>query len=518
LLLGFCESKAAEFLKKKLMLLSPLHIKFHQCPRYSFVGQTFDLELWLVNESGKLQLKQEVPFTIKLAFEGESSSDSGCDNLLEVVGGSRKIEQNGKCQLKVKVLDVSASFGDARFVLQASPLLSEHSFVGRGVSSALSCIRHRLVVENRSQLPSLWYKDKGGKQNCIEIVVKLSDERGQAVRRSIPLKLQLCYSTGEVVTRANILEISRDSKLLINEDGFATLRVRINEVSMRHDGRTFSFCISPDTLKDPSSADVSPISCSHVEVRSKITIPKNKRSLEEMEDSSSSSPLPLPLPPSTHAQSASGFGSQHPRPNSNPQPHMDRPPQHNHLACGDDAGEESPSKKKRTVRFSETSSSVCAMGSRVSPALTGDLVQWTMSALETLNRIKWTETGREKVIERTCEGSSVEMSRPVFAISNPNDLIEELLSSYERLSDVHPELPLRPTTVRDVDVSGASAGAAQELEKAYGPLSHSPTFNFSTAADAVDPTDFANLPLLDDATYPENSLSWGLVDSWTGAG
>jgi hypothetical protein len=60
-------------------------------------------------------------------------------------------------------------------------------------------------------------------------------------------------------------------------------------------------------------------------------------------------------------------------------------------------------------------------------------------------------------------------------------------------------------------------GSGPDLEKSYGPLSHSPTFNFSLA-DSGDATDFANLPPLDDATYPENSLSWGLVDSWTGAG
>jgi hypothetical protein len=175
----------------------------------------------------------------------------------------------------------------------------------------------------------------------------------------------------------------------------------------------------------------------------------------------------------------------------------------------EDAGEESPSKKRRTVRFSEATADLASR----SPALTEDLIQWTTSALETLNRIRWTETGREKVLERTSEGSSVEMSRPVFAISNPNDLIEELLSSYGRLLDLHPGLPVCPIpiTARDDMSSGP------DLEKSYGPLSHSPTFNFSLA-DSGDATDFANLPPLDDATYPENSLSWGLVDSWTGAG
>eukprot|EP00604_Paraphysomonas_vestita_P001076 CAMPEP_0174817710 /NCGR_PEP_ID=MMETSP1107-20130205/208_1 /TAXON_ID=36770 /ORGANISM="Paraphysomonas vestita, Strain GFlagA" /LENGTH=263 /DNA_ID=CAMNT_0016028665 /DNA_START=67 /DNA_END=859 /DNA_ORIENTATION=+ len=257
-------------------MLSQMNLKFQQCPRFPFLGQTFEIEIWLVNDCGKLQMRNEVPFTIKLGFEDES--EASCD-LFEVVGGNRKIEMNGKCRLKVRLLDVSASFGDSKFVFLVNPLLSEHSFISRGVSSPMTCIRHRLVVENRTQLPTLWFKDKGGKHNCIEIIVKLSDEKGQAVCRSIPLKLQLCYSTGEVVSRQNILDLSRESKLQINEEGYASLKVRINEVSMRHDGRCFSFLISPDTLKDPKSADISPVNCCHVEVRSKITIPKNKRGL-----------------------------------------------------------------------------------------------------------------------------------------------------------------------------------------------------------------------------------------------
>lgn len=494
-------------------MISPLHLKFQKCPAYPFVQQTFDLELWLVNDSGKLQLRQEVPFTLKLGFEGEI--DAKCDHLFEVVEGTRKIEQNGKCLLKVRLLDVSSSFGDARFVFHANPLppsSEAHKFVGqgRGISAPMICVRQRLVVENRSQIPALWFKDKGGKQNCIEIVVKLSDEKGQAVRRQIPLKVQLCYApSGEVVNRQNILEISRDSKLQINEDGFATLRVRINEVSMRHDGKSFSFSISPDTLKDPNSADVAPLTCSHVEVRSKITIPKNKRGIDEVGGDHhyqhqgmlpSTTPQPPVLPP--HPSYTS---------NSAPFPHIIDNTQYSQVN-----EEESPLKKKRTVRFTEeelpsASTSASTTNSNPNVQLTDDLIQWSQTVMETLNRMKWTETGREKVTERSVEGVSVEVSRPVFAISNPNDLIEELMSSYEKLSHVHPELPPRSTSLDSLFISSTDC-EGNLVEKSAYPC-NSP-FGICSASDA---TDFGTLPPLD-ANYPENSLSWGIVDAWTGAG
>jgi hypothetical protein len=467
-----------------------LQFRFQSCPRYPFVGQIFDLEIWLVNDSsGKLRQPalqpDEIPFALQLKLDGDQNT-SHYDHLFEVVSGIRKIHSNGKCQLKVKFLDVSASYGDAKFQFVAKPLVNEQNYIRQGISTPMACIRHRLVVENRTQLPSLWYKDKGGKQNCIEIVVKLSDEKGLAVRRPIPLKLQLCYSTGEIVNRQNILEISRDSRLQINEDGFATLRVRINEVSMRHDGRTFSFCVSPDIMKDPNSADISPITCSHVEVRSKKTLPK-KRDAEEMENATPSSSSRNLFPPSA----------------SPIYPHnlnIHRCPQPNNRRSDDD--EESPLKKKR-ISWSSASpltSTPTSTSSTTTSELTDDLIQWTMSALETLKQIKWTETGHEKITERTCEGSSVEISRPVFSISNPNNLINELLSSYEQLSHAHPQLPAVTPSPSLSPNTGTTTSVTTLPE---GPVA---------ASASEDSTQFDNLPPLD-FNFPENSLSWGIVDS-----
>jgi hypothetical protein len=503
---------------------STLQFRFQPCPRYPFLGHVFDLELWLVNDSGKLQIRQQqddIPFTLHLKLDGDHHETNNYDHLFEITDGKPKIQSNGKCFLKIKLLDVSASYGDAKFLFYVKPLLLEHNYIRNGISLPMACIRYRLVVENRTQLPSLWYKDKGGKQNCIEIVIKLSDEKGSAVRlRPIPLQLQLCYSTGEIVNRQNILEISRDSKLQINEDGFTTLRVRINEVSMRHDGKTFSFCVSPDITKDPTSADVSPITCSHVEVRSKITIPKNKRGAEEMETVNSSRasvpissssrnlfPSPSPSPIYPHNLNINRYT-----------PTLSSPHPHRHV------DEETPLKKMKTVQFHETSpltptpsssttsSSTTSPSSSSSSELTDDLIQWTMTALETLKQIKWTETGHEKITERTSEGSSIEISRPVFSISNPNHLIEDLLSSYEKLSHTHQQLPPVPSTPPHLPSSTLPSTSITTTTTS----TTSSTLNVQNSSQATvqDFSQFENLPPLDDAPFPENSLSWGIVDSF----
>ena len=574
----------------------PMNFKFQQCPRYPFVGQTFEIELWLVNDCGKLQMRHEVPFTIKLGFEDES--EASCD-LFEVVGGNRRIEMNGKCQLKVKLLDVSASFGDSKFVFFATPLLAEHNFVSRGVSSSMTCIRHRLVVENRSQIPTLWFKDKGGKTNCIEMVVKLSDERGQAVVRPVPLKLQLCYSTGEVVSRQNILALSRESKLQINEEGYATLKVRINEVSMRHDGKCFSFLISPDTLKDPKSADISSVCCCHVEVRSKITTPKNKRGLDEEDLDANEEEEENPTKRKRNETSQLHL-------NSNSNLHSKSHPQsiNSNLKINSNSNfnsqqpQQLKQQKHSTVRFelppsisisssissiSSSSSSSCPIKQQTphetlnsipqlnstsnsnsnSNEMTEHLVAWAMKALMTLDQIKWTETGREKVMEKLKNGDSTEASRPLFTMSNPNKLIEELVESYDKLSHIHPNLPSHTSCKRvvgcdlneekccshyncncnfnynysDCDVVVGDCNNNWKNNNSddnnnnnnhncnncnncnnQNNLNDSSYSNYSNNSsdegDEEDTSDFDDLGQLEDAIYPENSLSlsMGIAD------
>lgn len=52
--------------------------------------------------------------------------------------------------------------------------------------------------------------------------------------RRVPLRLVLMYDNMHRVQNQEILKLSPDSKLVIDEHGKATLRVRIEEVSKNH--------------------------------------------------------------------------------------------------------------------------------------------------------------------------------------------------------------------------------------------------------------------------------------------
>lgn len=62
----------------------------------------------------------------------------------------------------------------------------------------------------------------------------LGPNGGEVKSRRVPLRLVLMYDNMHRVQNQEILKLSPDSKLVIDEHGKATLRVRIEEVSKNH--------------------------------------------------------------------------------------------------------------------------------------------------------------------------------------------------------------------------------------------------------------------------------------------
>lgn len=70
---------------------------------------------------------------------------------------------------------------------------------------------------------------------CNHGQVHLLGPAGDEVKsRRVPLRLVLMYENNHRVHNQEILKLSPDSKLVIDEHGKATLRVRIEEVSKNH--------------------------------------------------------------------------------------------------------------------------------------------------------------------------------------------------------------------------------------------------------------------------------------------
>lgn len=127
-------------------------------------------------------------------------------------------------------------------------------------------VLHRLVIT--SPAPSLWYKDQGGKENCIDLPVSLIDSNGNLVKsRRVPLKLTMYYESGVIVPRQDFLKIM--SQTSIGETGEVKIRVRIEEVSRGHQKQNFVIRVSPDTVRYPLNNDISSVDSTPIDVMSK---------------------------------------------------------------------------------------------------------------------------------------------------------------------------------------------------------------------------------------------------------
>jgi len=149
------------------------------------------------------------------------------------------------------------------------------------MTKGILVVKHRLIITSaRDQpIPTIWYKDVGGREHTIDMAVTLVNAQDALVTgRVVPLKLFLTYENGQKVPRQDILRINQDSKLMVDETGKTVIRFRIEEVSRCHQRQHFCIRVLPDTENYPLTSDVSPaITPVAIEVRSKVNPDKKIR-------------------------------------------------------------------------------------------------------------------------------------------------------------------------------------------------------------------------------------------------
>ena len=188
------------------------------------------------------------------------------------------------------------------------------------LTSSITIVRHKILItsctnegnshgtngsKNQStsgkDWNSVWYKDEGGRDKCIEIVVGVYDRQHVALFEAIPLLLTLCYASSNQqslkhdspslypqlplpVTNQDILNVlSPKSKQLFVLDratGTMKIRFRVEDVSKNHQGQDFCLRIAAALdnveyhyLQNYRPAMIAPAVSLSINVRSK----RNKR-------------------------------------------------------------------------------------------------------------------------------------------------------------------------------------------------------------------------------------------------
>lgn len=478
-----------------------LRVEQQQNP-FPFVNKPFELDVYLADEQDHLKSGEEIKLSVSVSLHDDTPIPNQ-NKIIEYIE-NQGIQRNGTARIVAKFLDVSASFDKKRFVLNFSANHTVFRIAG-AQSAPFYCVRYKLHVEEDNKSPYIWYKDEGGKDKCIEYRVSLRDSNNRVYRdRKVPLKVTLNYVNGTIVPHQNILVLSPDSKLVIDEQGDAFLKVRVNEVSNRHRGQLFQVEISPDTVAYPGAADVAPILCMPVDVKSKRNKGgPGKTMRDEVVPQSSTLHMPIsygePLKKQAKITGAPAYGA----------PFAQSNVAANSFAVGSTV-------KRATAPSHSTSYSSNLLSNAVEDSKSGkslpavnvggtvnnigdavnNIVTWAVRIMNGIETIQWREIG----FEQHPDGRP-NMSRPLFSIPNPNAVLHSIsehyrlsvMSSLEYLQQVAEVDRLRKST----EVQDESTGTPIDSDEEGDAYVLAQSFHKQSTSQAGKRNQDMNLPFLD---------------------
>eukprot|EP00511_Aplanochytrium_stocchinoi_P000710 CAMPEP_0204828638 /NCGR_PEP_ID=MMETSP1346-20131115/6506_1 /ASSEMBLY_ACC=CAM_ASM_000771 /TAXON_ID=215587 /ORGANISM="Aplanochytrium stocchinoi, Strain GSBS06" /LENGTH=575 /DNA_ID=CAMNT_0051957867 /DNA_START=91 /DNA_END=1818 /DNA_ORIENTATION=+ len=269
-----------------------------QPPDFPFHETFFPMQILLVDSSGKLVKSRDsstcLPLEIDLLSSDDktpiASSRNNNQNVVEISSfhnGQENshndnfipaIGQDGRLDINVKILELSSFHGGRKFCLRIAPKRDVPLKVPvlPAYSEDMKVVSHRLVISDNT--PETWYKDQGGRENCIEVIVKIEGPEHKPLTEDIPLSVKLLYDDQTNVRdpQDKILMVHPDSVLTISKTTKETsLKLRIEDVSKNHQSKGFVFLIEPQ--KVAHKTDISRVLSSKILVKSKVNRSKKKQ-------------------------------------------------------------------------------------------------------------------------------------------------------------------------------------------------------------------------------------------------
>jgi hypothetical protein len=239
-----------------------------QPPAFVFCDEHFEFEVGLESTRGS-QHSPPSDVDIHAAIHRPSVSASRSSILVTMVEEARvsASRRMGKVKCRVSGCEPGASFQ-----------IHVSARGGRGitpvVTNTMHAVKAKLFVTVEQSWGDVWYKDEGGRDKCLEVLVSARDKADDLLCEAIPLQLTLCYAGAvpvEVSNQEVLRIIGSDRKMHIDKQtGTTKIRFRIEDVSKNHQGQDFVLKIQADTK---SALPIAPAYTPAVSVRSK----RNKR-------------------------------------------------------------------------------------------------------------------------------------------------------------------------------------------------------------------------------------------------
>lgn len=268
-------------------------LKFEKQPTLNaFVKEEVNCFILLLDEKNEV-IKQKslkdrnIEVTVKLLIHPNLTQVEAIQKNLTVFNVNKvKIDANGEGKVSFSVNELSSQHNNHSFCLEAClsknttlPLKLNNDHLTESVVSIQSTlsdpfktVSSKLTIPNNTKLPQLWFKDTGGRENCMSLVVGISS---LVEFKKIPLKATLVYENGDSAydPKGNLLTLHQDSvQEITSKHAEAFFKFRIEEVSKNHQSK--GFCLKIEASNVSQHADVAPVITSPVIVKSK---PNSKR-------------------------------------------------------------------------------------------------------------------------------------------------------------------------------------------------------------------------------------------------
>lgn len=193
---------------------------------------------------------------------------------LEILETLRQADTESFGRLRCRVCLVSGSMSIKQAVTFQIRLALDKN-TSPALTRRVNLVQGKLSIETSTDWTSIWYKDEGGRDKCIEFCVEATEKNEKPVKEKLPLTVTLCYATADEPIRVlnqEVLRIIGSEKKLQTErsTGRAKIRFRIEDVSKNHQGQDFLLQVAVDNRMYPG---IAPAYTPSVSVRSK----RNKR-------------------------------------------------------------------------------------------------------------------------------------------------------------------------------------------------------------------------------------------------
>jgi hypothetical protein len=262
------------------------------------VGSVVELSVSLCSDSGRLVPGIDVPFQVVMKRKDDPTSPAFNGSIQILNPEALRVCGSTGAAPPVRVLLVQCS-EYSNMVLTINPTDSSQTNVASSSTNPFQVVRSRLEIFNESEIKKSWYKDEGGKDNQIELDVRLvnSSMETDVTRTSMKLRCFLRYENGEDAKEAEkrpkkkssnskktppkkedpLFTVSNDTNLYLDDKGRCRIKCRIGQVSSNH-GQNFQIWVAPDFYQSSIlNQDVSPAHTPAITVKSKIS----KRNREE---------------------------------------------------------------------------------------------------------------------------------------------------------------------------------------------------------------------------------------------